>query len=116
MRARVRLARGQTIADVTARLPTIESALGNYRARCGSTRPGDGKANQCELRVLDTDPHAETVPWPSPSVRSERLSQGITPAVEGARFTATCLHPGHSEETPSAAGLDPKGPSPLKAS
>jgi S-DNA-T family DNA segregation ATPase FtsK/SpoIIIE len=69
-RARVRLARGQTIADVTARIPAIESALGTY---CGAVRvypTGDGKANRCELRVLDTDPHAEAVPWPGPSARS----------------------------------------------
>jgi S-DNA-T family DNA segregation ATPase FtsK/SpoIIIE len=69
-RARVKLARGQTIADVTARIPAIESALGTYRgaARVYPTR--DAKANRCELRVLDTDPHAAAVPWPGSSARS----------------------------------------------
>lgn len=69
-RARLRLARGQTIADVTARIPAIESALGTYRGAVRVHPTGDGKANRCELRVLDTDPHAEAVPWPGPSARS----------------------------------------------
>ena len=69
-RARVRLARGQTIADVTARIPAIESALGTYRGAVRVYPTRDGKANRCELRVLDTDPHAEAVPWPGPSARS----------------------------------------------
>jgi hypothetical protein len=69
-RARVRLARGQTIADVTARIPAIESALGTYRGGVRAYPTRDGKANRCELRVLDTDPHAEAIPWPGPSARS----------------------------------------------
>ncbi|MDQ2813466.1 MAG: FtsK/SpoIIIE domain-containing protein [Actinomycetota bacterium] len=71
-RARVKLARGQTIADVTARIPAIESALGTYRGAVRVYPTGDGKANRCELRVLDTDPHAQAVPWPGPSARSIR--------------------------------------------
>jgi hypothetical protein len=69
-RARVRLARGQTIADLTARMPAIESALGTYRGAVRVYPTRDGKANRCELRILDTDPHAEAVPWPGPSARS----------------------------------------------
>ena len=69
-RARVRLARGQTIADMTSRIPAIESALGTYRGAVRVYPTGDGKANRCELRVLDTDPHAEAVPWPGPSART----------------------------------------------
>jgi S-DNA-T family DNA segregation ATPase FtsK/SpoIIIE len=69
-RARVRLARGQTIADVTARIPAIESALGTYRGAVRVYPTRDGKANRCELRILDSDPHAEAVPWPGPSARS----------------------------------------------
>jgi DNA segregation ATPase FtsK/SpoIIIE-like protein len=30
----------------------------------------DDLANRCELRVLDSDPHADAVPWPGPSVTS----------------------------------------------
>jgi S-DNA-T family DNA segregation ATPase FtsK/SpoIIIE len=71
-RARVKLARGQTISDVTVRIPAIESALGTYRGAVRVYPTGDGKANRCELRVLDTDPHAAAVPWPGPSARSIR--------------------------------------------
>ena len=69
-RARLRLARGQTIADVTARIPAIESALGTFRGAVRVYPTRDGKANRCELRVLDTDPHAEAIAWPGPSARS----------------------------------------------
>jgi FtsK/SpoIIIE family/IclR helix-turn-helix domain len=69
-RARVKLARGQTIADVIARIQAIESALGTYRGAVRVQPTRDGKANRCELRVLDTDPHAEAVPWPGPSATS----------------------------------------------
>lgn len=69
-RARLKLARGQTIADVTARIPAIESALGTYRGAVRVYPTGDGKANRCELRVLDTDPHAAAIGWPGPSTRS----------------------------------------------
>ncbi len=71
-RARLRLARGQTIADVTARIPAIESALGTFRGALRVYPTRDGKANRCELRVLDTDPHAEAIPWPGPSARCGR--------------------------------------------
>ena len=69
-RARMRLARGQTIGDVSARIPAIESALGTYRGAVRVYPTGDGKANRCELPVLDTDPHAEAISWPGPSARS----------------------------------------------
>ena len=69
-RARLRLARGQTIADVTARIPAIESALGTFRGALRVCPTRDDKANRCELRVLDTDPHAEAISWPGPSARS----------------------------------------------
>jgi len=69
-RARLRLARGQTIADVIARTPALESALGTFRGAVRVHPTRDDKANRCELRVLDTDPHAEAIPWPGPSARS----------------------------------------------
>jgi S-DNA-T family DNA segregation ATPase FtsK/SpoIIIE len=69
-RARLRLARGQTIADVTARIPAIESALGTFRGAVRVDPTPDDKANRCELRVLGTDPHAEAIGWPGPSARS----------------------------------------------
>ena len=55
---------------MTARIPAIESGLGTYRGAVRVYPTRDGKANRCELRVLDTDPHAQAVPWPGPSARS----------------------------------------------
>ena len=69
-RARFRLARGQTIIDVTSRIPAIESGLGTFRGAVRVYPTPDDLANRFELRVLDTDPHADAIPWPGPSVRS----------------------------------------------
>ncbi len=69
-RARFRLARGQTIHDVIAKIPAIESGLGTFRGAVRVHPTPDNYANRCELRVLDTDPHADAIPWPGPSVSS----------------------------------------------
>jgi FtsK/SpoIIIE family len=69
-RARVGLARGQTIADVLARLPAIESALGTIRGSARAYPTPDNLAHRVELRILETDPHADAIPWPGPSVTS----------------------------------------------
>jgi FtsK/SpoIIIE family len=69
-RARFRLARGQTIRDVTAKIPAIESGLGTFRGAVRVHPPPDDLANRFELRVLDTDPHSNAIPWPGPSVSS----------------------------------------------
>jgi len=69
-RARFRLARGQTIRDVIAKIPAIESGLGTFRGAVRVYPTSDGLANRCELRVLDVDPHADAIPWPGPSVAS----------------------------------------------
>jgi biotin operon repressor len=69
-RARVRLARGQTIRDVIAKIPAIESGLGTFRGAIRVYPTPDDLANRCELRVLDTDPHADAIVWPGPSVVS----------------------------------------------
>jgi len=68
-RAYIKLSYGQTIADLTGRIPAIESALGTYRGAV-SVCTGDDQANWCELRVLDTKPHTAIIPWPGPSARS----------------------------------------------
>jgi FtsK/SpoIIIE family len=65
--ARLRLARGQTINDVIAKVPAIESGLGTYRGAVRVYPTPDDLANRCELRVLDLDPHANAIPWPGPS-------------------------------------------------
>ena len=69
-RVRLRLARGQTIADVTTKIPAIESGLGTFRGAVRVYPTPDDLANRCELRVLDSDPHADAVPWPGPSITS----------------------------------------------
>lgn len=69
-RARFALARGQTIQDVIGKVPAIESALGTFRGAVRVSPTRDDKANRFELRVLDTDPHADAIPWPGPSVSS----------------------------------------------
>lgn len=50
--------------------PANAGELARTATRSASTRPPDGLANRCELRVLDHDPHADAVPWPGPSVTS----------------------------------------------
>ncbi len=69
-RARFRLARGQTITDVMARIPAIESGLGTFRGAFRIYPTPDDLANRFELRVLDSDPHADAIPWPGPSITS----------------------------------------------
>jgi hypothetical protein len=69
-RARLRLARGQTIHDVIARIPNLESSLGVFRGAVRVYPTRDDLANRCELRVLNIDPHADAIPWPGPSVNS----------------------------------------------
>jgi FtsK/SpoIIIE family len=69
-RARFGLARGQTITDVIARLPAIESGLGTFRGAARVYPTQNDLANRFELRVLDKDPHADAITWPGPSVQS----------------------------------------------
>jgi hypothetical protein len=69
-RARFRLARGQTIADVVAKIPAIESGLGTFRGAVRVYPTSDDLAHRCEIRVLDVDPHAGAISWPGPSVTS----------------------------------------------
>jgi hypothetical protein len=66
-RARLRLARGQTINDVVSKIPAIESGLGTFRGAVRVYPTPDDLANRCELRILDIDPHADAIPWPGPS-------------------------------------------------
>jgi DNA translocase FtsK/SpoIIIE-like protein len=69
-RARFALARGQTIKDVIAKLPAIESGLGTFRGAARVVPTPDDLANRFELRVLDKDPHADAISWPGPSISS----------------------------------------------
>jgi S-DNA-T family DNA segregation ATPase FtsK/SpoIIIE len=75
-RARFALARGQTINDVINKTPAIESALGTHRGAVRVYPTRDDMANRFELRVLDTDPHADAIAWSGPSV------SGITEPID----------------------------------
>jgi hypothetical protein len=65
-RARVALARGQTVEDAMAKLPALESALGTRRG-AARIQPIPERANRLELRVIETDPHADAIVWPGPA-------------------------------------------------
>ena len=69
-RARFRLARGQTIKDIVAKIPAIESGLGTFRGAVRVYPTPDDLAHRCEIRVLEMDPHAGAILWPGPSVTS----------------------------------------------
>jgi S-DNA-T family DNA segregation ATPase FtsK/SpoIIIE len=69
-RARLRLARGQTINDVITKIPALESGLGTFRGAVRIYPTPDDLANRCEIRVLDIDPHADAIPWPGPSTNT----------------------------------------------
>jgi S-DNA-T family DNA segregation ATPase FtsK/SpoIIIE len=68
-RARMTLRSGQTVADVVAHVPAIESGLGT---RPGAVRvePDPAHAGRFVMRVLAEDPHANAVPWRGPAARS----------------------------------------------
>ncbi|MEV0895943.1 FtsK/SpoIIIE domain-containing protein [Actinoplanes sp. NPDC049802] len=68
-RARMTLRAGQTVADVVAHVPAIESGLGT---RPGAVRvePDPAHAGRFVMRVLAGDPHANAVPWPGPAAGS----------------------------------------------
>ena len=61
--ARVRLRKGGTTNQAVSQLSAIESGLG---LRPGSARvvPDPGQADRFILRVIETDPHAQPIPWP----------------------------------------------------
>jgi S-DNA-T family DNA segregation ATPase FtsK/SpoIIIE len=68
-RARMTLHAGQTVADVIAHVPAIESGLGT---RPGAVRvePDPAHAGRFVMRVLAEDPHAGAIPWRGPAARS----------------------------------------------
>ncbi|MBB4776817.1 FtsK/SpoIIIE domain-containing protein [Actinomadura livida] len=93
-RARFALARGQTIQDVIGKVPAIESALGTFRGAVRVAPTRDDKANRFELQVLDTDPHADAIPWPGPSASSitEPIDLGPFEDATGARVLLLRRH------------------------
>jgi hypothetical protein len=90
-RARLRLARGQTIDDARAKLPAIESALGTFRGAARIHPTPDDLANRFELQVMDTDPHAEAILWPGPSVTSITQPIDLGPFEDATPATVSLL-------------------------
>jgi hypothetical protein len=93
-RARFRLARGQTIKDVTAKIPAIESGLGTVRNAVRVYPTPDDLAGRCEIRVLEMDPHAGAIPWPGPSVTSitQPIDLGLFEDASPCRVLVARLH------------------------
>ena len=93
-RARFRLARGQTIKEVTAKIPAIESGLGTFRNAVRVYPTPDDLANRCEIRVLNMDPHANSIEWPGPSVSSitQPIDLGLFEDASLCRVLFACLH------------------------
>jgi S-DNA-T family DNA segregation ATPase FtsK/SpoIIIE len=67
--ARVALRRGQTVSTVIDRIPAIESGLAT---RPGAVRiePDQTRADWLLMRVIERDPHAEPLPFPTRLVES----------------------------------------------
>lgn len=63
-RARIGLRRGQTVNDLVNRVPALESGLGT---RPGAVRvePDPDRADHALIRVINTDPHAQAIPYPT---------------------------------------------------
>ncbi|MCW6008228.1 cell division protein FtsK [Micromonospora sp. CPCC 205371] len=74
--ARIGLPRGHTAQQVIDAVPAIESGLG---ARPGAVRvePDPHRADRAYLRVLDHDPHANTLPYIRPEPGTASIHQPI---------------------------------------
>ncbi len=67
--AKVLLRKGTTAEHAVSQIPAIESGLGLRR---GSARvfPDEERADRFTLRVIESDPHAQPIPWPGAFIRS----------------------------------------------
>ena len=67
--ARVILRKGTTAVQAINQVPAIESGLG---IRPGSVRalPDPARADAVIMRVIETDPHAQPMPWPGQQATS----------------------------------------------
>ncbi|MEV4374052.1 cell division protein FtsK [Nonomuraea sp. NPDC049637] len=69
-RFRLGLGIGQTVEDAVNAVPRLESALGTTRGGIRVQPVASKKANRADIRVIETDPHADAITWPGPSVTS----------------------------------------------
>jgi DNA segregation ATPase FtsK/SpoIIIE, S-DNA-T family len=74
----LRMRSGQTARDAVRAIPALESAL---RTRVGAVRVEENhaRADLPLLRVVERDPHAQTLDWPGPSASSilEPITLGL---------------------------------------
>jgi S-DNA-T family DNA segregation ATPase FtsK/SpoIIIE len=110
-RARLKLARGQTIHDVIAKMPAIESALGTFHGAIRVYPTADNLANRCEIRVLDIDPHADAIAWPGPSVSSITESIDLGP-LETSVVTRSTTYSEHANSEASRSASPAESPTP----
>ncbi|MGN9784947.1 FtsK/SpoIIIE domain-containing protein [Nonomuraea sp. ZG12] len=61
---------GQTVEDAINAVPRLESALGTTRGGIRVQPVASKKANRVDVRVIETDPHANAITWPGPSITS----------------------------------------------
>lgn len=80
--ARVMLRRGSTVRAVVDQMASIESALAT---RPGAVRiePDPVDARAFTLRVIETDPHADPIPWPGLTQRTAGTGSIGRPVVLG---------------------------------
>jgi S-DNA-T family DNA segregation ATPase FtsK/SpoIIIE len=69
-RFRLGLGIGQTVEDAVNAVPRLESALGTTRGGIRVQPVASKKANRADIRVIETDPHADAITWPGPSITS----------------------------------------------
>ncbi|MEO3889108.1 cell division protein FtsK [Nonomuraea sp. B5E05] len=69
-RFRLGLGVGQTVEDAINAVPRLESALGTTRGGIRVQPVASKKANRADVRVIETDPHADAIAWPGPAITS----------------------------------------------
>ncbi|WP_326640125.1 cell division protein FtsK [Nonomuraea fuscirosea] len=69
-RFRLGLGLGQTVEDALTAVPRLESALGTTRGGVRVQPVASKKANRADVRVIETDPHADAIAWPGPTITS----------------------------------------------
>ena len=76
-RARIGLCPGQTPAELVRSVPALESRL---HTRPGAVRvePAPDRADHAIVRVLNTDPHAQPLPYPNPDDTADAAGRTVT--------------------------------------
>ncbi|WP_244894127.1 helix-turn-helix domain-containing protein [Planobispora rosea] len=69
-RFRLALSRGQTVEDAIAKIGNIESALGARRGGARIQPVPEQRADRADVRIVETDPHADAITWAGPSITS----------------------------------------------